>query len=106
MRGGKHVDRMWYLDSRLTKREGCILMLVYRGFTDVEIAEKLFISPFTAKRHVINMLCKLDMNNRTALAGYAGYIIGYISKEKDALRDCKERLTVLNEYRKSLQNKM
>jgi len=55
----------------LTPREIEVLRLVARGFTNAEIAERLFISPLTAARHVHNLLDKTGMANRAEAVAYA-----------------------------------
>lgn len=55
----------------LTEREVEVLRLVALGFTDHEVAEKLFISPKTASNHVSNILRKTHSANRTEAATYA-----------------------------------
>lgn len=48
----------------LTARENEILQLLASGAGTVEIAGKLYISPFTVKNHVQHLLEKLDSRNR------------------------------------------
>jgi DNA-binding CsgD family transcriptional regulator/tetratricopeptide (TPR) repeat protein len=55
----------------LTPREAKVLGLVARGFTNAEIAERLFISPLTVARHVHNLLEKTGTANRAEAAAYA-----------------------------------
>lgn len=55
----------------LTSREIEVLRLVARGFTNAEIAARLFISPLTAARHVHNLLDKTGMANRAEAVAYA-----------------------------------
>ena len=52
--------------SPLTEREREIVMLVAEGLTNAEIAERLFISPGTVRRHLENVFTKLDVHTRTA----------------------------------------
>jgi non-specific serine/threonine protein kinase len=55
----------------LTRREIEVLELVARGKTNNEIADRLSISVRTVSTHVSNMLGKLDLPNRSAMAAYA-----------------------------------
>src|SRR5579872_2941288 len=50
--------------ANLTQREDEILRLIARGARDREIAEQLFISESTVKKHVQNVLRKLHARNR------------------------------------------
>ena len=49
----------------LTEREMDVLALIVEGLTNVQIAERLTISPYTAKAHVHNVLQKLSAENRS-----------------------------------------
>ena len=51
----------------LTNRQLDVARLVARGFTNAEIAARLFISPKTADHHVSAVLAKLGMTNRRAV---------------------------------------
>ncbi|MCA9876844.1 MAG: response regulator transcription factor [Thermomicrobiales bacterium] len=55
----------------LTRRERQILSLLCQRLTDPEIAEQLFISPYTASKHVSNVLGKLGVANRREAAAFA-----------------------------------
>lgn len=50
----------------LTKRELEILELVSQGFTYPKIAEKVFVSEETVKKHIRNIYSKLQVNNKMA----------------------------------------
>jgi DNA-binding NarL/FixJ family response regulator len=52
----------------LSQREHEVLELIADGLTNAQIAERLFISPVTARNHVSNILTKLQVTNRTQAA--------------------------------------
>ncbi|QBR94567.1 response regulator transcription factor [Nocardioides euryhalodurans] len=52
----------------LSGREREVLELVAEGLTNRQIAERLFISPVTARNHVSRILTKLGLENRTQAA--------------------------------------
>jgi DNA-binding NarL/FixJ family response regulator len=56
--------------TNLTEREGEILRLIARGARDREVAEQLFISESTVKKHVQNVLRKLHARNRVEAVRY------------------------------------
>ena len=51
----------------LTERESEVLRLVATGMSNAEIADRLYISPATAKTHVAHLLTKLDARDRVQL---------------------------------------
>lgn len=53
--------------EHLTEREREVLLLVARGLSNAEIAEKLFISPHTAKTHVNRIMAKVHAHDRAQL---------------------------------------
>jgi DNA-binding CsgD family transcriptional regulator len=61
-----HVDSAE--TSKLTHREAEIVELVAAGLTNALIAERLWISPGTVKKHLENIYAKLGVPNRTAVA--------------------------------------
>ena len=56
---------------RLTKREHQIVELIADGLTNKEIGKKLFLSPFTVKSHIHNILEKMELHTRVQLGIYA-----------------------------------
>jgi pimeloyl-ACP methyl ester carboxylesterase/DNA-binding CsgD family transcriptional regulator len=59
--------------ARLSPREREILGLVARGLTNPDIARQLDLSDHTVKRHVANILMKLDLPSRAAAAAFAAH---------------------------------
>jgi len=55
----------------LTDREGEVLGLLARGYSNREIAEQLVLTEGTVKNHVSNILGKLQAENRTQAADIA-----------------------------------
>lgn len=51
----------------LSRREKEILGLISEGYTNPQIAEKLFLSSFTVDSHRKNLLAKLDVKNTASL---------------------------------------
>jgi DNA-binding CsgD family transcriptional regulator len=58
------------LRPRLTRRELEILELVAEGMTNGEIAQRLWVSPLTVRRHLENVYAKLGVHTRTAAAAF------------------------------------
>ena len=54
-----------YVDA-LTAREMEVLMLLARRYANKEIAQELFITPNTVKRHTLQIFAKLGVNDRRA----------------------------------------
>lgn len=69
----QHRERL----SALTDREAEVLALVGRGLTNDEIAQRLFLSPATARTYVSRLLAKLGARDRAALIvlAYEGGVI-------------------------------
>ena len=57
----------------LTSREREVLDLVADGLSNAAIAQRLRLSDHTVKRHVANILLKLDLTSRTAAAAFAAH---------------------------------
>ncbi len=55
----------------LTRRESELLRLITEGYTNQEIAEKLFLGNETIKSYRKNLLFKLNVKNTAALVRYA-----------------------------------
>ncbi len=54
----------------LTPREHEVMLLIAKGFTNSEIADKLTLSINTIKTHRSNIYSKLGFNDRASLVGY------------------------------------
>jgi DNA-binding CsgD family transcriptional regulator len=52
----------------LTRGERAVVELVAEGLTNVEVAERLFLSRHTVKRHLANVMLKLALTSRKELA--------------------------------------
>lgn len=56
--------RQRFLQAGLTKRETEVAVLVLKCMSNAEIAEELFISETTVKKHMSNIFAKLKINKR------------------------------------------
>lgn len=56
------------LFSELTPRETEIVVLVAKGLSNVQIAEKLYLSNGTVRNHISTILEKLELEHRTQIA--------------------------------------
>jgi DNA-binding NarL/FixJ family response regulator len=54
----------------LTPRELDVLKLVAQGLSNADIARRLVLSEHTVKRHLANILRKLDLSSRAAAAAW------------------------------------
>lgn len=63
------------ITERLTEREKDVLETLGKGLSNKEIAKKLFITEFTVKKHVSQVLAKLNLADRTQAALYANNIV-------------------------------
>ena len=55
----------------LSRREKEVLELIAEGYTNPQIADKLFVSPFTVDSHRKNLLAKLNVKNTASLVRLA-----------------------------------
>lgn len=70
LHGLNDLDRIRARIGRLSERELEVLGLIARGARNREIAGALAISEFTVKRHVQNILQKLELASRTAAGAF------------------------------------
>jgi DNA-binding CsgD family transcriptional regulator len=59
------VDASQILKLGLSKREYEILQLINDGLSNQQIADKLFVSENTVKKHISNLFFKMDVERRT-----------------------------------------
>lgn len=55
----------------LTRREKEVIQLLYEGLTGPQIAERLFLSPYTIETHRKNLLQKLNVSSTQLMLRYA-----------------------------------
>ena len=60
----------------LTDREKEILLQLSRGKTNAQISQALYISEGTTKKHISNILSKLNLNNRVEAVLYTKKLLG------------------------------
>ncbi len=54
--------------DELTERETDVLMELGKGLSNIQIAQKLFISEYTVKKHISSILSKLNLKHRIEAA--------------------------------------
>ncbi|MCO1600938.1 response regulator [Desulfosporosinus nitroreducens] len=65
------IENVGNLEDKLTSRELEVLTALGEGLNNKEIAKKLYISEYTVKKHVSQVLAKLKFADRTQAALYA-----------------------------------
>lgn len=56
---------------RMTKREREIIVLIAEGLSNKEIAQRTYISTYTVKSHIHNILEKMSLHSRLQIATYS-----------------------------------
>lgn len=64
-RNGSQIDHHKIEELGISKREYEVLCEISKGFSNKEIADKLFVSESTVKTHVSSLLIKLNAKRRT-----------------------------------------
>ncbi len=59
------INEEQLLNSGISKREAEILVLIHEGLSNQQIADKLFLSENTVKKHISNIFQKLKVDRRT-----------------------------------------
>jgi len=59
----------------ITSREMDVFLLVARGFSNAEIAEKLYISPKTVETHIASLVAKTGQTGRRELVAHAARFV-------------------------------
>ena len=67
---GPATDTYREQEDKLTKREFEILEHLSKGLKSQELADKLFISPATVKKHIENIYNKLQLHSRVELVNW------------------------------------
>jgi len=59
------INEQQLIKEGISKREAEILLLMHQGLSNQQIADKLFISENTIKKHISNIFQKLQVERRT-----------------------------------------
>ncbi|MBZ0293727.1 MAG: response regulator transcription factor, partial [Anaerolineae bacterium] len=76
----QHATEVGVLIEQLTPREMEVLQLIAIGDSNQTIADKLVITVRTVKKHITNILGKLDVRNRTQAVARA-HELGLITSD-------------------------
>ena len=72
-RYSESAEEILYEQHKLSRREEAIAQYAALGLTNKQIAEKLYISPFTVQNHLKSIFEKTGLDNRTKLANLVKY---------------------------------
>ncbi len=70
----KSSESKTFKDYNISDREKEVINLISEGLSNLEIAEKLFISKNTVRNHISNIINKLSVKDRTQIALLAAKI--------------------------------
>ena len=58
-------------NTKLSKKELEVMRLIYDGCTNEEVAERMYLSPFTIKNHIKSVYAKLGIHEKSEFIQYA-----------------------------------
>lgn len=58
-------------NTQLSKKELEVMRLIYEGMANEEVAERLYLSPFTVKNHIKSVYAKLGIHEKSEFIQYA-----------------------------------
>ena len=58
-------------NSQLSKKELEVMRLIYEGWKIEQVAEKMYLSPFTVKNHIKSVYAKLGVHDKSEFVQYA-----------------------------------
>ena len=58
-------------NTQLSKKELQVMRLVYEGCSNEQVAERLYLSPFTVKNHIKSVYAKLGIHEKSEFIQYA-----------------------------------
>ena len=58
-------------NTKLSKSELKVMKLIYDGLTNEQVAERLYLSPFTVKNHIKSVYAKLGIHEKSEFIQYA-----------------------------------
>ena len=58
-------------NSQLSKKELDVMRLIYEGCSNEEVAERMYLSPFTVKNHIKSVYAKLGIHEKSEFIQYA-----------------------------------